>query len=400
MKLILADRLQEIQESSTLKMNAIARQMAAQGKKVINLTAGEPDFPVLPAIKKAATQAIADDFSKYTPVAGIPELRKGIAEKLKNENGLNYAPEDIVVSVGAKQAVFHFLLAVINPGDEVIIPAPYWVSYPEMVKIAGGIPVILPTRAEDKFKISADQLKKAITKKTKAFIFNSPSNPTGTTYTGAEVQALAKALEGTNVWVLSDEIYEKLVYGPKFSSFGAVSKDAFERTITVNGFSKTYAMTGWRLGYAAGPKALISAMAILQGQSTSNAASIVQKAALEALKVDDSAIEPMKRAFVARRDRMMEILSQCKDFSFVCPDGAFYLFLNVERVLAKRYNKNGKVLQGSEDLAFFLLEEMQVVTVPGDGFGAPGFLRLSFAVADHDVEEGAKRLVTAVSQLA
>lgn len=394
----LSSRLDGVFESSTLKMNAAARELAAKGHQIMNLTAGEPDFPVAPVVKKAAIEAVEKDFNKYTAVTGIPELRKAISGKFKKENQLEYAPEEIVCSAGAKQAIFNFLLATINPGDEVIIPAPYWVSYPDMVKIAGGKPVVIESTATSGFKISAEQLRQAITPKTKALILNSPSNPTGAVYGKSELAALARVLEGSNIWVVSDEIYEKVVYEAEFASFAALSDDAFKRTLTVNGFSKTFSMTGWRLGYAAGPKPLIGAMSMLQGQSTSGPNSVAQKAAVAALELKEEAIRPMIAAFKRRRDRMAEIFSASDFFSFVRPGGAFYFFLNVERAYGKQYNHD-QVLAGSEDLAFYLLNAAHVGTVAGQGFGADGYLRLSFAVADAEVEEGCQRIVKAISKL-
>lgn len=406
--LTLSSRMEGVAESATLKMNAAARELASKGIKVINLTAGEPDFPIVDAVKDAAISAIRENFSKYTAVGGIPELKKALAKKFEQDNGLAYSPEEMIVTVGAKQAIFNFLLATVGPGDEVLIPSPFWVSYPDMVKLAGGKPVIVETDAKHGFKMSADQLKRAITPRTKALILNSPSNPAGIVYNRAELSLLAKVLEGTGIWVVSDEIYEKLIFDGEFTSFAALSKDAFNRTLTVNGFSKTYSMTGWRLGYAAGPKPLISAMALLQGQSTSNPNSVAQKAALKALELPDSAIKPMVDTFKRRRDRMAEIFSQSGKFSFVRPNGAFYFFLNVEYAFGKSYNiKEGKAgagqdvgrITGSEDLAFHLLNTAHVGTVAGKGFGADGYLRLSFAVSDSEVEEGSRKIVEAISQL-
>lgn len=398
MSLHLSSRLDGVAESSTLKMNAAAKELVAKGLKVLNLAAGEPDFPVLPSIKDAAVAAITGNFNKYTAVAGMPELRKAIARKLERENSLPYSFEDVVVSSGAKQAIFNFLQATISPGDEVIFQAPYWVSYPDMVKLAGGVPVIVETNAASGFKMTVEQLKAALTPKTRAFMLNSPSNPTGAVYSRAEMMALAKALEGTDVWVISDEIYEKLVFDGEFVSFAALSKDAFERTLTVNGFSKTYSMTGWRLGYAAGPRKLVTAMALLQGQSTSGANSVAQKAALAALELPEGVLKPMVESFRRRRDRMAEIFSGSGNFSFLKPAGAFYLFLNVERAFGKSYNHD-EVLAGSEDLAFYLLNTAQVATVAGKGFGADAYLRLSYAVSDAEAEEAARRIVDAVEKL-
>lgn len=412
MNLKLSTRLEGVAESATLKMNAAARDLAAKGVRVLNLTAGEPDFPVQAPVKEAAIAAITGDFNKYTAVPGTPELRKAISRKLERDNGLQYSAESIIVSSGAKQDIFNFLLTTVSPGDEVIIPAPYWVSYPDMVKLAGGRPVIIDTDARSGFKMSALQLKNALTSRTRALILNSPSNPTGSLYSKQELAALAQTLEGTDVWVLSDEIYEKLIYEGEFHSFAALSSDAYSRTLTVNGFSKTYSMTGWRLGYAAGPKPLIAAMALLQGQSTSGASSIAQKAAIAALELPDSAIRPMVDAFRRRRDRMAEIFSHSDKFSFIKPAGAFYFFLNVERAFGKTYNQQGShqgaeaalgstggMIAGSDDLAFYLLNTAHVGTVAGKGFGTDAYLRLSFAVSDSEVEEGSKRLVEAVEKL-
>ena len=398
MKIPVAERLAAVAESSTLRMNAAAKELSAKGVKVYNFAAGEPDFPPPPALTEAVQQALAKGMNKYTPVPGILELRKAVAEKLRRDNGLDYKPEQVVVSSGAKQAVFNFFLAVVNPGDEVIIPTPYWVSYPEMVKIAGGVPVIVETRAEDGFKMSPAQLKAAITPRTRAVIINSPSNPAGVTYGRREMEGLARVLEGTAVLVLSDEIYEKIVFEGEFCSFGAVSADAFSRTVTINGFSKSYAITGWRLGYAAGPKPIMDAMAVLQGQSTSGASSIVQWAGLAALGLPESTFAPMVEAFRRRRAIMAEVFSGCRHVSFISPAGAFYFFLNVEKALGAQYNHDG-IIATSDDLALFLLNTVHVSTVAGTGFGCPGHLRMSFACADDDVREGARRVAEAIDKL-
>lgn len=394
MKLTLASRLDGVLESSTLKMNALAKDLQASGKKIINLTAGEPNFDINKEVKAEAIRAIQDNFSKYTAVSGIAELKNLIIKKFKSENELEYPEQNIVVTVGAKQAIFNFLLATLNAGDEVLIPAPYWVSYPEMVKLAGGVPKIIKTEERDRFKISVESLKKNITSKTKALILNSPSNPTGVLYSKEEFIQIAKVLEGTNIWVCSDEIYEKLVFdSKKTTSFASLSQDAFDRTVTINGFSKAYSMTGWRLGYCGcGNKDLAKAMVTIQGQSTSGAPSLVQKAAVKAMQLDAKEMRPMVEAMQRRKNLMCEIFSKNPNFSFVEPDGAFYLFLNVERVIQKTYNDQGVPISSSEILAFYLLEKIQVVTVPGIGFGAEGYLRLSFAVSDQDVLDGANKI--------
>jgi aspartate aminotransferase len=394
----LAQRLAAVSESSTLKMAAAARELAQKGVKVYNFAAGEPDFPLPAVIAKALIESVEKGHNKYTPVPGIPELRTAIAEKLKKENALSYEAQNIVVSTGAKQAIFNFLLAVINPGDEVLIPSPYWVSYPEMVKIAGGTPVILKTGPSSGYKLTPEMLKAAINPRTKVLILNSPSNPAGVVYTRSEMQALARQLEGSKILVLSDEIYEKLVYEGEFVSFGAVSADAFARTVTINGFSKAYCMTGLRLGYAAGPKSIIDAMGVLQGQSTSGATSVVQRAALAALKMTDADLLPMKQAFERRRNKMMEIFAQCSHLSFIAPAGAFYLFLNIEKLLGTQYNHD-QIIANSDDLALFFLNAAHISSVAGDGFGHGEFIRLSFAASDEDVEAGAKKLVQTVNEL-
>ncbi len=400
----LSDRLIGIQESSTLKMNAIARDLTAKGIAIFNLTAGEPDFPILQSVKKKAIQAIEENFSKYTAVQGVIELRQALSKKFLQQNNLHYSPDEIIVTAGAKQAIFSFLLSVLNPQDEVLIPIPYWVSYPEIVKVAGGKPIFIPTDAKHGFKLKPETLKARLTSKTKVFILNSPSNPTGCVYSRSELEAFAHVLKGSSVMVISDEIYEKIIYDGAFTSFASISEDAWQRTLTVNGFSKAYSMTGWRLGYAAGPKPFISAMTLLQGQSTSNANSVAQKAALDALSLPDSELSPMIDSFKMRCNKMVEIFSRCKLCSFVKPQGAFYFFLSIEPVLGKRYTKSvdgeGSILlQGSEDVAFYLLNEAQVVTVPGAGFGDDRYLRLSFAVSDFFVDEGCRRIVQALERL-
>ena len=394
----LAKRLNNVAESATLKMAAATRRIASEGFRVINFAVGEPDFPVPQSVAKAAIEAINQGFNKYTPVAGIPELKNRIARKFAEDNRLSYAPDCIVVSCGAKQALFNFLLAVLSPGDEVIVPTPYWVSYPEMVKLAEGTPVIVKTTESTQFKLTPELLKKHLTPKTKVLLLNSPSNPSGIVYSRAEYEGLAKCLQGTNILVCSDEIYEKLVFDGEFVSFGAVSADAFQRTVTVNGFSKAYSMTGWRLGYAAGPKPIMDAMSLIQGQSTSGANSIAQKAAVTALEIPDSALRPLAEAFRKRRDLMAEIFSGCEQLSFLQSKGAFYFFLNVKKVLGKRHSTYGEILT-SDQLALYLLEVAHVGTVPGSGFGEEGYLRISFAVSDADVEEGSKKIVAAIRQL-
>ncbi|MGE4234206.1 MAG: pyridoxal phosphate-dependent aminotransferase [Bacteriovoracia bacterium] len=399
----LAERLQGVTESSTLKMNALARELVAKGTKVYNLTAGEPNFDVPPVIREAAKEAVDKNFSKYTPVAGIADLKKAIQQKLKKENSLEYAVDQILVSVGAKHSIFNALMALINPGDEVLIPAPYWVSYPEMVKLFGGVPIILETTQESGYKISAKDIKGAITPKTKLLILNSPSNPTGVTYCRSELESFAGALEDSKVLVLSDEVYEKIIFDKKvvkegYTSFASLSQDAYDRTITVNSFSKTYAMTGWRLGYAAGPKDILNAMALIQGQSTSGATSIVQKAAIDAFKVSESTLKEWCSVYERRLKKYEEIFSGEKNLSYIRPQGAFYFFLNIGSAIGKSYNHDN-VLAGSEEVAFYLLDAYHVATVAGRGFGADEYLRLSFAVSDEELELGAKKIIEGLKAL-
>lgn len=398
LQISLADRLSSVKESSTLKMNAAAKELAAKGVKVINFAAGEPDFPVPSVIQDAAHEAIQSGFNKYTAVTGTIELRNRIAQKLKEENALQYKSDQIIVSTGAKQAIFNLLLALVGEGDEVIIPSPFWVSYPEMVRIAGGNPVIVKTGLENHFKLTPQALKQALTAKTKVLLLNSPSNPAGIVYSENEMRELAKVLEGTNVIVASDEIYEKLVYEGKFASFGAVSADAFERTVTINGFSKSHCVTGWRIGYAAGPKKIIDAMAVLQGQSTSGASSIVQKAMLAAFDVSPQEMNAMVESFRRRRDIMMGIFSRSKRLSFIAPSGAFYVFLNVEKVLGKQYNHD-EILTSTDEIAMYLLNIAHVGTVSGAGFGHDEYIRLSYAVSDADVKEGSQKVLEALENL-
>jgi aspartate aminotransferase len=398
MKIRLAERLGGVQESATLKMAVATRALAAKGIKVTSFTVGEPIGPPPAVVCEAAHAAIREGFHRYTPVPGIPALRERIAQRFREDNDLAYQADQIAVTVGAKQALFNFFLATISPGDEVIIPAPYWTSYPEMVKIAGGRPVIVETTAEEGFKLSPNSLKRVLTSRTRVFLINSPSNPTGATYSRSEIEALAKVLESTDILVCSDEIYEKLTFEGEFVSFGAVSKDAFERTVTINGFSKSHALTGWRLGYAAGPKPIIEAMLLLQGQSTSGANSVGQKAALAGLDAPRSEMETVVQTLRERRDQLVKILSQDHKLSFLKPPATFYLFLNVEKYLGRK-TPSGKAVANSDDMALYLLEEGHVGTVPGSGFGAEGYLRLSFAVSPEDLETGAKALLSALKKL-
>ncbi|MBN1839508.1 MAG: pyridoxal phosphate-dependent aminotransferase [Campylobacterales bacterium] len=381
---MLSQRVQVLSPSLTLAITALARDLKAQGKDILSFSAGEPDFDTPQRVKDAAIEAIQNGFSKYTAVAGTPEVLKAIAGKLKRENNLDYKPSQIVVNVGAKHSLFNIFQAIIDEGDEVIIPSPYWVTYPEIVKYSGGIPVYIETDDSTNFKITPAQLKAAITPKTKVLLFNTPSNPTGSVYSKADLEAIADVLKGTNILVVSDEMYEKILFDNlKFTSVAAISEDMYNRTITVNGLSKSVAMPGWRFGYLACPiKEIVDAIVDLQGQSTSNINSITQKAAIPALNGDvDADIEAMRVAFERRRNMAYELLSNIQGLSVVKPEGAFYLYVNTKAI------ENDSMKFCSK-----LLEETGVAVVPGLGFGTEGYFRLSFATDDATIKEGISRI--------
>lgn len=381
---MLSQRVQVLSPSLTLAITALARDLKAQGKDILSFSAGEPDFDTPQRVKDAAIEAIQNGFSKYTAVAGTPEVLKAIAGKLKRENNLDYKSSQIVVNVGAKHSLFNIFQAIIDEGDEVIIPSPYWVTYPEIVKYSGGIPVYIETDDSTNFKITPAQLKAAITPKTKVLLFNTPSNPTGSVYSKADLEAIADVLKGTNILVVSDEMYEKILFDNlKFTSVAAISEDMYNRTITVNGLSKSVAMPGWRFGYLACPiKEIVDAIVDLQGQSTSNINSITQKAAIPALNGDvDADIEAMRVAFERRRNMAYELLSNIQGLSVVKPEGAFYLYVNTKAI------ENDSMKFCSK-----LLEETGVAVVPGLGFGTEGYFRLSFATDDATIKEGISRI--------
>ena len=381
---MLSQRVQVLSPSLTLAITALARDLKAQGKDILSFSAGEPDFDTPQRVKDAAIEAIQNGFSKYTAVAGTPEVLKAIAGKLKRENNLDYKPSQIVVNVGAKHSLFNIFQAIIDEGDEVIIPSPYWVTYPEIVKYSGGIPVYIETDDSTNFKITPAQLKAAITPKTKVLLFNTPSNPTGSVYSKADLEAIADVLKGTNILVVSDEMYEKILFDNlKFTSVAAISEDMYNRTITVNGLSKSVAMPGWRFGYLACPiKEIVDSIVDLQGQSTSNINSITQKAAIPALNGDvDADIEAMRVAFERRRNMAYELLSNIQGLSVVKPEGAFYLYVNTKAI------ENDSMKFCSK-----LLEETGVAVVPGLGFGTEGYFRLSFATDDATIKEGISRI--------
>ena len=386
----LSDRLNRLAPSATLAMSQRSNEMKAQGINVINMSVGEPDFMTPDYVKEAGKRAIDDNFSKYSPVPGYLSLRTAIANKLKRENNLNYSASEVIVGTGGKQGVCNTILALVNPGDEVIIPAPYWVSYPQMVKLAGGVPVIVPAGIEQDFKVTANQLKVAITSKTKLIILCSPSNPTGSVYTKEELEALAKiVLEHNNLFVLSDEIYEHINYIGCHASIAAC-EGMKERTIICNGVSKAYAMTGWRLGWVAAPEWIIKGLNKLQGQYTSGTSSVSQMAALAAYEGDQGCVEDFRKAFQRRRDLIVSLAKEVSGLEVNVPEGAFYLFPKCSSYFGKTDGKH--VINNSTDFALYLLEEGHVATVAGDAFGSPDYFRMSYATSDDNIIEALSRI--------
>lgn len=386
----LSDRLNRLAPSATLAMSQRSNEMMAQGINVINMSVGEPDFMTPDHVKEAGKKAIDDNFSKYSPVPGYLSLRKAIANKLKRENNLNYSASEVIVGTGGKQGVCNTILALVNPGDEVIIPAPYWVSYPQMVKLAGGEPVIVPAGIEQDFKVTANQLKAAITSKTKLIILCSPSNPTGSVYTKGELEALAKiVLEHNDLFVLSDEIYEHINYIGCHASIAAC-EGMKERTIICNGVSKAYAMTGWRLGWVAAPEWIIKGLNKLQGQYTSGTSSVSQMAALAAYEGDQGCVEDFRKAFQRRRDLIVSLAKEVPGLEVNVPEGAFYLFPKCSSYFGKTDGKH--VINNSTDFALYLLEEGHVAIVAGDAFGSPDYFRMSYATSDDNIIEALSRI--------
>lgn len=392
-----ADRIANLSASETLAMSQKSSELKAQGIDVINLSVGEPDFYTPDHIKAAAKKAIDDNFSFYSPVTGFLSLRKAICSKLEKENNLSFQPDQIVCSNGAKQSVYNALLSVVNAGDEVIIPAPYWVSYIEMVKLAEGKSVIVSAGIDQNFKITPDQLEKAITSKTRAIILCSPSNPTGSIYSKTELEGLANVLaKHPNIIILADEIYEHINYVGKHESI-AQFENIRDRVVIINGVSKGYAMTGWRLGWLAAPKWIADACNKLQGQSTSGPSSITQKAAEAAYTGDQSCIETMRQAFERRRDLVYKLVAEIEGFKIEKPDGAFYVFPDCSFYFGKSFN--GKKIENSGDLAMFLLEEGHVACVGGQAFGDPNCIRFSYATADELLIEALKRVKEILAKL-
>jgi aspartate aminotransferase len=389
---MISKRAQLLSPSETLKITAKAKQLQREGKSVISLSAGEPDFKTPAHICNAAIEAITDGFHGYTMNTGMPELREAVSAKLERENGLEFAPDQIVLSNGAKQSIGFTILATIDPGDEVLIPAPYWVSYPEMVKLALGKPVVVKTTFANNYKITPEQLDKALTKKTRALILCSPSNPTGSCYTRSELKQLGEVLDRyPDVLIYSDEIYEYIVFENEHVSILNAAPQLADRTVIINGFSKGFAMTGWRLGYMAGPKAIADAVAKIQSQETSAPSSISQKAGLAAYTGTMKPVEEMREAFRQRRDFMVSELTSIEGVECFRPSGAFYVFPDVHKFLGRK-SPGGTTIATTTDLAMYLLEEHGIAAVPGDAFGEPDGLRLSYAASMENLQEAMKRL--------
>ncbi len=390
---LLSQRIQKVKPSPTLSITAKAKALRAAGRDVIGLGSGEPDFDTPKHIKKAAIKALNEGFTKYTAVDGIPELKKAIIRKFHKDNQLNFEPPQIVVTVGGKQAFYNLAQALVDPGDEVIIPAPYWVSYPDMVLLADGVPVIIDGEESSGFKITPEQLEAAITERTKFVILNTPSNPTGSGYTEQELKALgAVVARHDHVWAVTDDIYEKIVFdGFKAVTWPQAAPEILDRTIILNGVSKTYSMTGWRIGYAAGPEKVIKAMSKIQSQSTSCATSIAQKAAAAAIGGPQKCIKPMLAAFADRRKFIVEALNDIPGMSCRYPEGAFYVYPSVAGLIGAK-TPEGNTIDTTIDLAAYLLDARGVAVVPGSAFGKDPYLRLSFATSMEDLEQAIERM--------
>jgi aspartate aminotransferase len=388
-----ADALGRIQPSQTIAVTTKARDLKAAGKDVIGLGAGEPDFDTPDNIKEAAIKAIRDGKTKYTNVDGIPELKEAIVRKFERENGLTYTPSQIMVAPGGKKVIFNAMMATLNPGDEVIVPAPYWVSYPDIVQLVGGTPVIVNTTLEDRFKLRPEALEAAITPKTKWIIFNHPSNPTGAAYSHDELKAITDVLvRHPHVWILTDDMYEHLVYDDyKFVTPAQIEPQLYDRTLTMNGVSKAYSMTGWRIGYCGGPEALIKAMTKLQSQTVSNAASISQWASVEALNGPQDFLKERARVFQQRRDLVVSMLNQSTGIDCPTPEGAFYVYPSCKGCIGKT-SAGGKQIATDEDFVTALLEENGVAVVHGSAFGLSPFFRISYATSTEALEEACARI--------
>lgn len=394
----LSSRISMIKPSPTLAITMKANALRAEGRDIIGFGAGEPDFDTPANVKKAAIKAIENGFTKYTPVGGIDELKDAIIGKLQRDNGLEYRKSQIVASCGAKHTLYNLAQVLFDEGDEVIIQSPYWVSYPDLVVLAGAHPIVLETKEADGFKFNPKHLEKRINKRTKAVIINSPSNPTGMAYSREELEILAEVIVKRRILVISDDIYEKIVYdGFSFTNIASISDEIKNSTIVVNGVSKAYAMTGWRIGYAAGPEDIIAAVTKIQSQNTSNPTSIAQKAAVEALNGDQSIVGEMVSAFEKRRNAIVAALNDIEGITCATPQGAFYVFPNISGLFGRSYK--GKKLTGSSSVADYLLDEAGVAVVPGADFGQDNFMRLSYATSMKNIEEGVKRIKAAADRL-
>ena len=398
-KQFLSNRVLEMETSATIAMSAKSRILKSQGLDVISLSLGEPDFNTPEIIKAAAVKAINENFSKYPPIAGFQDLKEAIARKFNSENNIKYASNEIVVSTGAKQSLANAILSLINPGDEVLLPAPYWVSYVEQVKLAGGIPIPIETSIQTNFKITPKQLKKAINKKTKLLIYSSPCNPSGSVYSKEELGALADViLNQEGLFILADEIYEYINFTKKpHTSLASLSKEIWERTVTVNGVAKGFAMTGYRIGYIGAPKWICEACTKIQGQFTSGANSIAQKATIAAVENGKSIVQYMINAFEKRRNTVYTLLNQIEDIKINLPEAAFYFFPDVSAFFGKSFN--GKRINNAKDLCLFILNEELLAVVPGEAFGSPNSIRISYAVSEEILEEAMKRFKNALEKL-
>lgn len=394
---LLSDRIQSLSESQTIAMNKKSRDMQERGIDVISLSLGEPDFHTPDFIKEAAKEAIDNNFTYYPPISGYKDVREAISRKFKRDNNLDYTPDQIVISTGAKQSIANAVLCTINPGDEVLLPAPYWVSYYEIVKLAGGIPVVIPTKIENDFKITGEELESYIDTKTKMLIYSSPCNPSGSVYTEEELRDLARVLKlHKDILVISDEIYELINFGGQHFSLASI-EDVYDQVITINGVSKGFAMTGWRCGYMGAPLWLAKACDKMQGQFTSATCSITQKAVKAAVEADPSQMNYMRNAFKSRRDLVLRHLNEIPGFATNLPTGAFYIFPNVSSLLSKKYK--GETIGNTENLCVFLLEEARVGLVPGDAFGNPECIRISYAASEETLTEAMNRIKAAVEKL-
>lgn len=394
MTYILSDRINNLAVSQTLAMAAMARELKAQGKDIISLSLGEPDFNTPDFIKEAAKKAIDENYSTYTPVDGYAELKEAICQKFKRDNQLDYKPANIVVSTGAKQSLYNIAQVLLNDGDEVILPAPFWVSYYEMIKLSGGIPVVVPTSVESDFKITPQQLQDAITPGTKMLWFSSPCNPSGSVYSKAELEALCAVLKNhPQIIVVSDEIYEHINFSGSYCSIASI-EGMLDRTVTVNGVAKAFAMTGWRIGYIGAPEAIAKACTKIQGQVTSGANSIAQRATITALQADPSVLNEMVQAFHQRRDLVIEKMKSIPGFKCNVPEGAFYVFPDVSHYFGKTLR--GTEIKNADDFALYLLAEANVATVTGDAFGNPNCIRISYAAAENQLIEAFNRIQAAV----